>query len=324
MRVRDTAARRAALGLAVAALAAGLAGGLWETPLRAGVSALVSHTPAGQTSPAATSQAARPSAAAPAPAPSPASDAQAAVAAAMAGLAAGRPPGSISVAALDTATGTRLAWGETSGMTAASVFKLLLLEGYLLQDQDRGLAPGDDRGAALTAMVENSDNDAADEVYAALGGRPGVASMLHRLGLSATVLDPQDQWGLSTTSAADLLTALTALVSPQSPLSAASRAYALQLLSDVEPDQRWGVGAAGDPGAGFANKNGWLDVDTDGGRWVVSSVGVVQVGGHQVLMAVLTQHDSDLADGTRLVESASQAVATALRAADAAAAGTPG
>jgi beta-lactamase class A len=169
-------------------------------------------------------------------------------------------------------------------------------------------------------MIENSDNDAADETYAALGGHSGVTSMLRRLGLTATDLAPADQWGLSTTSAADQLTLLDDLVSPQSSLSSASRAYALGLMSSVESDQRWGVGATADAGTSFANKNGWLDVDDDGGRWAVNSVGVIDVGGHQVLMAVLTQHNDDLAGGTTLVESLSQTVTTALRGS----AGAPG
>jgi hypothetical protein len=321
MSTSGTTARRAVLALAVATLSAGLVGGLWGAPVRAEVRALLRPASATPTAPppAPVSAADRP---APrtgsAPAGSAADRAQAAVAAAVAPLAAGRPANSVSLAALDATTGLRVGWGAGTGMTTASVFKLLLLEGYLLQNQDRGQEPGEGAHDALTSMVEASDNDAADQVYAALGGDSGVASDLKRLGLSATALGPRDQWGLSTTGAPDQLTALVDLVSPQSPLSSSSRAYALGLMGAVEADQRWGVGAAADPGTDFANKNGWLNLDDDGGRWVVSSVGVVVVGGHQVLLAVLTQHDADLADGTDLVESLSRAAATALRTAEAA------
>jgi hypothetical protein len=88
-------------------------------------------------------------------------------------------------------------------------------------------------------------------------------------------------------------------------------------MTNVEPDQRWGVGAAADPGTDFANKNGWLGVDDDDGLWVVSSVGLIEVGGHHVLLAVLTQHDADLTDGIHLVQSLSRTVASALRGATA-------
>lgn len=314
MRIRDDAGRRAALGLAVAALGAGLLGGPWATPLRSEMGAVV----AGATTPATRSPAPTRSDGNPAPrigalSGPPTQRAQAAVDAAVAALAAGRPVNSVSVAAVDTATGVRVGWGAGSGMTAASVFKLLLLEGSLLQDQDYRRAPGAGASDSLAAMIENSDNDAADETYAALGGRTGVTSALRRLGLTATVLGPDDQWGLSTTSASDQLTLLEDLVSARSPLSSASRAFALGLMTSVEADQRWGVGAAADPGTSFANKDGWLNVDDDDGRWAVNSVGIIEVRGHQVLLAVLTQHDSDMASGTALVESVARTVATTLR-----------
>lgn len=316
MRIGGTTAWRAVSAVAVVTLTAGVVGGLWAAPsVRAAARALVTPASTAWALPVPAPTARRSTAPHPpqGPAGSAADRAQAAVAAGIASLAAGRPAGSVSVAALDTTTGTRVGWDADSSMTVASVFKLSLLEGYLLQNQDRGRPPGDGAPDALAAMIDNSDNDAADQVYALLGGRAGVTSALARLGLTATTLGPDDQWGLSSTTATDQLTALTDLVSPQSPLSSASRAYALGLMSDVEADQRWGVGAATDPGGGFANKNGWLDVDDDGGRWAVNSVGVVQVGGHQVLLAVLTQHDSDLADGTDLVESVARNVATDLR-----------
>lgn len=328
MRIGNAANWRFALGLAVLVLGAGLVGSSPDVPSRdAAGTAAAGPKATPSTRPAA------PSAAAPQfaglatahqrPSTGSASDrAQAVLAAEAAGLTAGRPASSVSIAAIDTTTGTRVGWGAGSGMTAASVFKLLLLEGALLQNQDHDQLPGDGEADALTAMIENSDNDAADRVYAAIGGHAGVTATLDRVGLPATVLGPDDQWGLSTTSAADQLTLLTDLVSAQSPLSSVSRTYALQLMANVEADQRWGVGVATDPGTTFANKNGWLDVDDDDGRWAVSSVGVIQVSGHQVLLAVLTQHDADLSDGTALVESLSRAAATALR--EAANAAEPG
>lgn len=310
MAISNRVGTRAALLLAAASLGAGLAAGPWGAPVRAEAHAL---SEVGTTAPrlpdAAPSQSAP---AAPPQAPQPGYDPESAVSDALARVAAGRAADSLSVAALDVTTGTRVTWGAASGMTTASVFKLSLLEGYLLQNQDRGQDPGDGEAAALTAMVENSDNDSADAVYEALGGEAGVTSALHRLGLTSTVLGADDHWGLSTTGAGDQLTLLDDLVSTTSPLSSASRAYALGLASNVEADQRWGVGAAADPGTAFANKNGWLNVDDDGGRWVVSSVGVIQSHGHEVLLAVLTQHDSDLDSGIAFVESVARTVATML------------
>lgn len=311
MRTNRTVAGRALWALAVATLAACMVAALGGSRPPAGVHASLapavatSRPTAALAAPGASTGEHPPAAAAP--------DAQARLDAAIGALVASRPAGSVSVAALDTTTGRRLGWDASSSMTTASVFKTLLLEGYLLHDQDLGRPPGDGETEALAAMIENSDNNAADQVYAALGGHTGVASALRRLGLSGTILGPADQWGLSTTTATDQLVALTDLVAAQSPLSTASRAYALGLMSDVESDQRWGVSAAADRGTDLANKNGWLNLDTDDGRWVAGSIGVLRVGGHQVLLAVLTQHDTDLTDGIDLTQAVSRAVAAVLR-----------
>lgn len=303
---------RLAVALAAALLSAGVMAGPWGRVVRADARALMASAPPGTT------------AHAPPPAPATKSgtapsltnatrSAQAAVDAAVPRLVAGRPARSVSVVGVDATSGVHVGWGTNTLMPAASVFKLTLLESFLLGNQDRGQADGHGESDALTAMMENSDNDAADQIYGSLGWHAGEAPLMRRLGLTGTVLGASDQWGLSTTSVTDQSTLLTNLISSNSPLSAASRAYALRLMTDVESDQRWGVGAAADPGTNFANKNGWLAVDDDAGRWVVSSVGLIQVRGHRILLAVLTQHNADLADGIDLVQSLSRTVAAALR-----------
>lgn len=312
MRIGLTTGKGAALGLALAAVAAGTLGSPWGVAVRADAHALVNGTPPSRTGPAPPAAPIHKPGTASAPIGSPADRAQAAVDAVVPQLVAGRPADSVSVVGTDETSGVTVHWGARTVMPAASVFKLTLLECYLLANQDRNQQPGDGAPDALTEMIDNSDNDAADQIYAALGGDDGVSSRMSRLGMSSTVLGPHYQWGLSTTTSADQGTLLTNLVSPQSPLSTAFRAYAVGLMNNVESDQRWGVGAAADPGTEFANKNGWLNVDADDGRWIVSSVGLIQAGGRHILLAVLTQHDADLADGITLVQSLSQDVATAL------------
>ena len=93
----------------------------------------------------------------------------------------------------------------------------------------------------------------------------------------------------------DCITLLKNLVKP-GRLSASARSYALNLMEQVEADQRWGVGVDADAGTDFANKNGWLSIDNnngpgenDNGLWAVNSVGVIRINGQQVLMAVMTK-----------------------------------
>lgn len=199
--------------------------------------------------------------------------------------------------------------GAGGGMVTASLIKLNLLSTLLHQHQlsGRPLTQGQLRDAR--AMMARSDNAAADRIWRAVGGNAGLRRHNAMLGLRDTVLDADGRWGLSTTSARDQVLLLQALTSTGSPLDAASRRYALALMGEVQSDQRWGVSAAGDPGSSPALKNGWLGVDSDGGRWVANSVGVLRIGGHQVLMVVLSQHQPDHSTAVARVRQAAIALA---------------
>jgi len=218
------------------------------------------------------------------------------------------------VAAVNLDTGAAADVGATSGMTTASVVKLQLLETLLLEHQASGTTLTDAEDDAATAMIEHSDNDAAESVFWYDGGRATIVSHEAALGLSTTLTVPgsDDYWGLTTTSAAQQLVLLHDLVDSGSPLDAKSRAYALGLMREVEADQAWGVSAAADHGTDTALKNGWLGVDDDGGRWAVNSVGVVTVDGDTLLIAVMTQHDDDYASGVSRVETLARAAAAAV------------
>jgi hypothetical protein len=237
--------------------------------------------------------------------------------AAIAALAAAHS-GGLSVAAYNTSTGTTYSAGATSGMITASVIKLELLETMLLQHENSHTALTSYENSIATTMIENSNNDSAEDVFEDDGDRAGVVAAEPALGLSSTLTVPgsTDYWGLTTTSAPQQLVLLNNLVSKTSPLDAASQQYALNLMRNVEADQRWGVGVVADPGTDFANKNGWLSVDNtngpdeqDDGRWIVTSVGVITVHGQQVLMAAFSEHQPSMAAGVTLVQSLARAVA---------------
>jgi beta-lactamase class A len=217
-------------------------------------------------------------------------------------------PGSYSAAVLDLDTGRSTELGSSDSMTEASVIKIDFLETLLYQHQQSGqpLSSADEDNAE--AMIEHSDNAAADRIWRSVGQNAGVQAYNSAAGLRSTVMDPTGYWGLSTTSAADQILLLRQLVSGPI-LNVASRGYALQLLNDVESDQRWGVSAAADPGAATANKNGWLNIDSDGGLWAVNSVGITKVGGDRVLLALLSQHQPDFQTGVNRLQQAAPAVA---------------
>lgn len=230
-------------------------------------------------------------------------------------LAKHEPSGAISVAAVNTDTGARFVAGAKGGMWTASAYKLFVLETLLWQ---RGGPPTGEEADLAVPMIEQSDNLAAWDLYQDVGGRPALVSAAQRFGMTHTVpgsIDPT----LTTSCATDYLHLLHNLVDKGGPLSASSKAYALNLMRNVEADQRWGVGVVADKGSVFYNKNGWLSIDnsnppgeTDDGLWAVTSAGIVRVHGQQVLMAVFTRHQPDMGAGVQLVQRLARAIAPAV------------
>jgi Beta-lactamase enzyme family len=218
------------------------------------------------------------------------------------------------VAALNTTTRAQYLTGSTAGNWTASCYKLVLLETLLLQHQQQGTSITDDEAADATAAIEHSDNVAGYQLWLDVGRNPGMQQAMPTLGLTHAVAEGSDPTFTKLTGP-DTLALLNNLVDPKSPLDAASRSFTLGLMRAVESDQRWGVGAAADPGTTFANKNGWLSIDdsngpgeSDDGRWVVNSLGIVTVAGQQVLLAVFTEHQPSFAAGVKLVETLAKAV----------------
>jgi hypothetical protein len=217
-----------------------------------------------------------------------------------------------SVSVVDVTAHRTLTVGSAAGMVTASVVKLELLETVLVIAQSRHRGPTATERRHLVPMIEHSSNADADWVFTHVGGRPGVGGWEHKLGLrrSVTVIGTQGRWGLTTTGAAQQVVLLTNLVDAHSPLTAANRRYGLYLMRHVQHDQRWGVPVVATSGTP-ANKNGWVNVIHDHNYWAVNSIGVVTVARHQLLVAVLTQHNHGFAAGVRRVEQLARAAVAA-------------
>ena len=213
------------------------------------------------------------------------------------------PDGAAAVSAVNIDTGASYTAGYRKPIWTASMYKLLVLETLLRQ---QGPLSGGTLAEART-MIENSDNAAGWSLWQAGGGNTGLQATLRALKATHSTADGTDPT-FTRMTAADAVRMVRALVRP-GVLSAAARRQALQLMRNVEADQRWGVGAAADKGTDVANKNGWLSIDNsnpagedDGGRWAVNSVGVVTVHGQQVLMAAMSMHNASLQDGITVIQ----------------------
>jgi beta-lactamase class A len=220
-----------------------------------------------------------------------------------------RDGGQFAVAVFDENTGAQAAYHGGLRFHAASVENLDMLIGLLLQQQQAGMLPGSADADLAADMMKYSDNLAANGVWDAEGGRPGLAAANKTLGLRGTRLNAAGYWGLTSTTAADQLRLLEDLTLARSPLHAAARSYALRLMEGVVAGQRWGVSAAATSAPGVAIRNGWLP---DPRSWVISSVGVVSHDGQRLLIAVLSAGNRTMAGGISLIRAAASVAATVI------------
>lgn len=191
----------------------------------------------------------------------------------------------------------------------ASSMKVPIMLTFLNMVEQQGREPNGDEMDLLTTMIENSDNDAASAFYYnEIGGAAGVANFLHKIGVAGLNPDP-DAWGYSLITPLTMVNLLTLLYQGQI-LTPQDRQLALNLMENVEPDQRTGVGDTAPMGAVVAMKNGWVPGPDD--LWVMNSSGIVKVGDQVYIISIYTQDQSSLDDGHAIVQHFCGSVASLL------------
>jgi hypothetical protein len=193
---------------------------------------------------------------------------------------------------------TRQTWsiGHGPPQAEASVVKLDILETLLAQRGRTGRGLSDHEKSLAKVMIEQSDDNAATDLWNTVGGASGIrafntAAGLTRTSPSACVVCtgfPLPGWGLTTTTPADQISLLRQIVQQGRLLSETQRSYALRLMEDVSADQRWGVSGGVSPKATIALKDGWLPLDSAKTDWQINSVGWISGKGRNYLIAVLS------------------------------------
>ena len=219
--------------------------------------------------------------------------------------------GTVLAAVYDLGTGRTWHLGQGQPQAEASIVKVDVLE-TLLAEHDQGDGTGlsaSDRSLA-GQMIEDSDNDAATSLWYEVGGPARIRSYNARAGLTHTIPSScvvcpgfaWPGWGLTTTTPDDQIALLKQLVTPRSLLTRAERDYALSLMEDVTPSQRWGVSGGVPAQVTVALKNGWLPLLGAGSDWQVNSVGWVSGGGRNYLIAVLSTGNPSFQYGIDTIE----------------------
>ena len=221
--------------------------------------------------------------------------------------------GRVAVAVDDLTTGADAGYGSTQEFITASIVKVDILSTLLYQAQQSGQQLSPEEEALATTMIENSNNDAASDLYDDAGGAAGIDQANQVFGLSETTVGTDGYWGLTSTTVDDQIRLLRLVFTRPSVLTAESQDYIKDLMSQVEAGQQWGVPAAADHGTPFMVKNGWLPSGTTG-RWEINSIGEVVHDGQRMLIAVLSEGNATEDSGISLVQTVAKAAAGAMAA----------
>lgn len=233
-------------------------------------------------------------------------------------VAATPPDGNYDIAVYDTATGATTHYSNTdTTYNTASIIKMSILEDTLWQDQQQGLSGlTASQLAQAEPMIEQSDNDAATDLWTSLGGQSSIQTFFQKIG--ATQSTANVEWGLTQTTALDQIKVVNEVAYPGKLLTVASANQADQLLNQVEADQHWGVSGGVPAGVTVQLKNGWLaDAGNNGTTgWNINSIGHVHGDGMDYTIAVLTDDNNTEQDGINTIQALSTAAWNTLSSVD--------
>lgn len=183
-------------------------------------------------------------------------------------------PGTVGIVLRDRRTGA--IWRNDRAGTpvwTASTIKLAMATDLLARQRTGAITLDDADRADLHAMLESSDDEAADRLWFRYAGADHRSFNRDFVAFGMTGLQPEagftsffPYWGFQKCTPADLDRLLQYVLTRTDPRD---RAYLVGALQAVAGDQRWGVWSAG-PALQPGNKNGW---SLEQGGWVINSVG---------------------------------------------------
>jgi Beta-lactamase enzyme family len=230
-------------------------------------------------------------------------------AARVASLASRFPQQSFTAYVFDTRSGCAYWMSPEQRLRTASVFKVMVMAGTLLEGQERGRGPTGWEMGQMTPMITESANDPVRSLWRSFGGSPWYRRQTRIFGLSDTVAvgDRESGWGRSTTSAKDQGDLIRqVLLGDWGPLDPTHRAVARDLMTSVVPSQTWGITSGVPSGWIVAQKNGFA-----GG--VANSAGFVEdPGGGGYVIVVMTNGWPTWSRGVPVVEEIAGWVASVL------------
>jgi hypothetical protein len=185
--------------------------------------------------------------------------------------------GNITIALYNLNTTTTYLYRSDVEEQTASIVKVDILATLLHEFQVSKRPLDDDDQDEATYMIEDSDDDGAADLWDEAGGAPAITRFDQLVGLGATTPDAEGYSGETMTTALDQVDLVKNLVTANAVLDSASRAYELNLMRHVVPDDYWGITNGPTAAASVAVKNGWVAIVA--GNWQINSIGYVTGAG---------------------------------------------
>jgi len=207
----------------------------------------------------------------------------------------------------DLDTGCEYSLNADNRQRTASVFKVMVLAGTLLEAQRSGRDVSEWEMSQLVPMITMSTNPQVRSLWHSFGASPWFEETRREFGLGQTTVtaDNGSAWGLTLTSARDQVQLLRqVLIGQWGPIGSEYREVALDLMTSVVVDQTWGVKAGVPDDWTVAQKNGFAGI-------TINSVGWADPPGSDqgYLVAILSQGWPDHPAGIAAVEVVSEAIA---------------
>jgi hypothetical protein len=186
----------------------------------------------------------------------------------------------------DTRSGCAYWMNPEARPRTASVFKVMVMAGTLLEAQSEGRAVTSWERRQLVPMITESANDPVRALWNHFGGSPWFRQQAQLFDLTQTrpVGDTESGWGRTTTSAKDQGDLIRQVIlGDRGVFEDTYRDYAWSLMTSVVASQTWGITQGVPPGWVVGQKNGFA-----GG--VANSVGFVRHpdGANGYVVVVLT------------------------------------
>lgn len=201
---------------------------------------------------------------------------------------------------IDLDSGCAYGFNSDHRQQTASVFKVMVMAGTLLEAQTAERQLSDWERSQLEEMIQQSVNEPVRNLWRSFGGSSWFRDQARLFAMEETRVQGEDGgvWGRTTTSAYDQVQLLRqVLLDARGPLEAAGRRTAFELMAGVVGSQTWGV-TAGVPAAWtVAHKNGFAGL-------TANSVGVIYDPDMEpdYVLAVLSFGWSDWRSGVGPVE----------------------